>query len=44
MHGRHPLSETRHRSFEWNFGLIAMVLLAALSLAALLITPEIFIQ
>jgi competence protein ComGC len=31
-------------SSEWNFGLIAMLVLGVLSIAALLIMPEIFTQ
>ena len=31
-------------SSEWNFGLIAMLLLGSLAIAALLIMPEIFTQ
>jgi hypothetical protein len=29
---------------EWNFGVIALLVLAALSIAALLIMPEVFTQ
>jgi Na+(H+)/acetate symporter ActP len=31
-------------SSEWNFGVIALLVLAALSIAALLIMPEVFTQ
>ena len=31
-------------STEWNFGLIAMLVLGSLAIAALLIAPEIFTQ
>jgi hypothetical protein len=44
VHGRDPSSEKRHlpRISEWNFG--ALVMLAALSIAGLVIMPEIFTQ
>jgi hypothetical protein len=46
MHGRDPPSEKRHlpRISRWNFGLIALVMLTALSIATLMIMPEIFTQ
>jgi hypothetical protein len=44
MHGHDPSSKKRHRSTEWNFGLIAVVALGLLSIAALWFMPEIFTQ
>jgi hypothetical protein len=44
MHGLdRPIKRARWSS-EWNFGAIALLMLAALSIAALLIAPEIFTQ
>ena len=44
MHGLDPSIKRPRWSSEWNFGVIAMVLLTLLAIAALLITPEIFTQ
>jgi hypothetical protein len=44
MHGRDPSSKKRPRSTEWNFGLIALVVLGLLSIAALWFMPDIFTQ
>ena len=46
MHSRGLSMEPKlppHWSSEWNFGLIALVVLGLLSIAALLIMPEIFV-
>lgn len=44
MHGLVSSNKTLRWSSEWNFGVIAMVLLTLLAIAALLIMPEIFTQ
>jgi hypothetical protein len=44
MHGLHPSIKTRRWSAEWNFGMVAMVLLAMLAIVALLIAPEVYTQ
>jgi hypothetical protein len=41
MHGLHPLKPPTRWTSDWNFGLIALVVLAALAIAAALILPEI---
>ena len=44
MHGRDPSIEAKPPTpwpSEWNFGLIALVVLAAAAIAAALIMPEI---
>jgi hypothetical protein len=40
----HPSIKPPHWSSEWNFGLIALLVLGSLSIAALLTMPEIFTQ
>jgi hypothetical protein len=39
-----PIDKTAPLVSEWNFGVIAMVLLAALAIAALLVMPEVYSQ
>jgi hypothetical protein len=39
-----PSIKPPRSSSEWNFGVIALLVLAALSIAALLIIPEVFTQ
>jgi hypothetical protein len=44
MHGRDPSIKPPRWSSEWNFGLIAMVLLALLAISSLLVMPEVYNQ